>query len=309
MVAACTVLLDGRGTSHGQETTLPLTVIKGEFRIIGAAPDGDSVRFYPSADRAFERAGLPVRTNQAGGAQLRLEGIDSLETHYSAQVGNLGVLHQPLAHAHAAADRLLTLLGFTDVERNDNETVTSATPANTPGYIFTRFADTFGRCVAFAFPGQIDHDDLAPRFVEPADLATSANLDVLAAGLAYPTYYSMLFPDLRAALTETVIAARAAGVGLWPEDVTQTGVTVEGLDTLTEVAVILPKLFRRLVDYLAINDGDPSLAGLPAYLAMRDDRLFVVSRGAATGFDNVIEVDGQRVLLQHPPEDLVFIER
>lgn len=288
---------------------MPLTVIKGEYKIVGAAPDGDSVRFYPSAERGFERAGLPVRTNRSGGAQLRLEGMDTLETHYSPQVGAVGVLHQPLTYAHAAADHLLELLGFTDVQRTDDETVTDATPVSTPGYIFTRFADTYGRCVAFAFPGEIDHEDLAPRFVEAADLEASANVGVVAAGLGYPTYYSKLFPDLRAALTQAVTTARDARRGLWPEDVTQTGVTVESLKTLTDDAVILPKLYRRLVDYLAINDDGASLDGLGTYLATRDDRLFVISCGAATGFDDVIEIDGQQIRLLHPPEDLVFVEK
>ena len=95
---------------------------------------------------------------------------------------------------------------------------------------------------------------------------------------------------------------------MWPDDVTMKGVTVDSLATLTDVAVVLPKLFRRLVDYLSINNGDVSLAGLPAYLASRDDRLVVVSTGQITGFDNVLVVDGQTVRMTRPPEDLVFIE-
>jgi len=73
--------------------------------------------------------------------------------------------------------------------------------------------------------------------------------------------------------------------------------------------VILPKLYRRLVDYLAINDDGASLDGLGTYLATRDDRLFVISRGAVTGFDDVIEIAGQQIRLLHPPEDLVFVEK
>jgi hypothetical protein len=131
---------------------------------------------------------------------------------------------------------------------------------------------------------------------------------LLASGLEYPTYYSKLFVDLRAALNGAVEEARAAGRGVWPDDVTMKGVTVDSLATLTDVAVVLPKLFRRLVDYLSINNGDVSLAGLPAYLASRDDRLVVVSTGQITGFDNVLVVDGQTVRMTRPPEDLVFIE-
>ncbi len=117
----------------------------------------------------------------------------------------------------------------------------------------------------------------------------------------YPTYYSKLFVDLRAALNQAVAEARAADRG-------RKGVTVDGLAVLTDTAVLLPKLFRRLVDYLSINSGDVSLAGLPTYLATRDDRVIVASTGQVTGFDNILEVDGQTVLATRPPEDLVFLE-
>jgi hypothetical protein len=192
--------------------------------------------------------------------------------------------------------------------RRDDEVVTSATPATRPGHIYTRFADKYGRAVAFAYAGTSDQPDLAAVFLDAAALAGSVNQQLLASGLEYPTYYSKLFVDLRAALNGAVEEARAAGRGVWPDDVTMKGVTVDSLATLTDVAVVLPKLFRRLVDYLSINNGDVSLDGLPAYLASRDDRLVVVSTGQITGFDNVLVVDGQTVRMTRPPEDLVFIE-
>ena len=83
---------------------------------------------------------------------------------------------------------------------------------------------------------------------------------------------------------------------------------MDSLATLTDVAVLLPKLFRRLVDYLSINNGDVSLAGLPAYLATRDAGLVVASTGQFTGFENVLDIDRQTVRSTCPPEDLVFIE-
>ena len=287
---------------------MPMTLIKGEYRVVGAAPDGDSTRFYPDAADAWERAGLNVRPNAAGGAQLRLEGIDALETHYTPAVGDLRNLHQPHDLGRAAAAELLRLLGFEEVVRRDDEVVTSATPATRPGHIYTRFADKYGRAVAFAYAGTSDQPDLAAVFLDAAALAGSVNQQLLASGLEYPTYYSKLFVDLRAALNGAVEEARAAGRGVWPDDVTMKGVTVDSLATLTDVAVVLPKLFRRLVDYLSINNGDVSLDGLPAYLASRDDRLVVVSTGQITGFDNVLVVDGQTVRTTRPPEDLVFIE-
>ena len=98
---------------------MPMTVIKGEYRVLGAAPDGDSIRFYPDAADAWKRAGLRVRANAAGGAQLRLEGIDALETHYTPTVGDLRNLHQPHDLGRAAAAELLRLLGF-DGKQSDH---------------------------------------------------------------------------------------------------------------------------------------------------------------------------------------------
>ncbi|MEU9482551.1 hypothetical protein AB0D83_02590 [Streptomyces decoyicus] len=65
-----------------------------------------------------------------GHVNVRLEGIDALETHY---IGNYGQEeHQPLPYAHAAADELLNWLGFANIQRSPNETVT-ATPDSVPG--------------------------------------------------------------------------------------------------------------------------------------------------------------------------------
>jgi hypothetical protein len=83
---------------------------------------------------------------------------------------------------------------------------------------------------------------------------------------------------------------------------------VADLATLTDEVVVLPKLFRRLVDYLQLNGGDPALDGFSAYLAQRGDPLFILSTGHYTGFDYVVKVTGQAVRLTTAPEDLVFQE-
>ena len=95
---------------------------------------------------------------------------------------------------------------------------------------------------------------------------------------------------------------------MWKDDATTNGATVTSLEALNEQLVILPKLFRRLVDYLALGAGDNSLDGFLAFLASRDDRLFVIPDGHATGLDNITRVEGQTVRLLQPPEELIFIE-
>jgi endonuclease YncB( thermonuclease family) len=286
---------------------MPMLCLAGTFRILSTEPDGDSIRFYADDPAAWERVPGPnqVRTNAGGGAQLRLDGIDSLETHYSPRGG--GPLHQPVDFAHQARDELVRWLGFRGVQR-DGETVTAATPEQLPGYLLTRGADAYGRCVALVGRGAAPAASGTQTMVKVADLRRTANHRLVATGLAYPTFYLKLFPDLRAELAKQALQARAAKKGVWPGDRSQKGVDVTSLATLTDDAVLLPKLFRRLVDYLSLNDGDVSLDGLAAYLAQRQDPVFVLSTGHYTGFDFVVEVRGQVVRLTTEPEDLVFQE-
>jgi endonuclease YncB( thermonuclease family) len=286
---------------------MPLNSIKGHYRIQHSEPDGDSVHFHPADPDAFTRLHLSARVSGQGATQLRLEAIDALETHYSPRVAGGFLQHQPLGLAHAAAAELLRLLGFTDVQR-DGEQVTASTPDQTEGYILTRFADKYGRAVSFAYAGASDHQDLDSVFVDPALLGQSVNHQLVAAGLVYPTYYSKLFPDLRDALTTAANQARGDQRGVWAEDATTSGATITSLAQLDDQLVLLPKLFRRLVDYLALGAGSIALDGFLAFLASRDDRLFVISEAHATGLDNITQVDGQTVRLLHPPDDLIFIE-
>ena len=99
---------------------MPMLVIAGDYRIVGAAPDGDSVRFYPDDPAEWDlipTAGK-VKRNTSGGAQLRMDGIDALETHYTVE-GR--ILHQPLGLGQDAAAALLRWLGFRSVSRNDRD--------------------------------------------------------------------------------------------------------------------------------------------------------------------------------------------
>ncbi|MEW2120418.1 thermonuclease family protein [Streptomyces sp. NPDC005474] len=284
---------------------MPMLLIHGSFQVLKAQPDGDSLHFTPDNPAEWDLVGgsHPVQRNALGRNQLRLDAIDALETHYGPHRD-----HQPLQFAHAAAEELLTWLGFTGVKRKPDETVTAATPAEVPGFILTRSADHFGRCVALVGKGQPPGQSGTQISVDVPLLRTTANHHLLKVGLAYPTYYRNLFPDLRNELTAVTHKAQKAAKGLWPEDVTTTGAKISGLSSITDEVVILPKLFRRLVDYLHL--GDPSLAGFPAFLAQKQDKYFILSTGhATTGLDLVVQVtNGQTIKMTHPAEDLVFDE-
>ncbi|MEU8795039.1 nuclease [Streptomyces sp. NPDC048643] len=289
---------------------MPMLLIKGAYRIVGASPDGDSVRFVPDDPGEWDLVpGRKVRRNRSGGAQLRLDGIDTLETHYRPPHGP--ELHQPAPFAGRAAEALLDWLGFEEVERAASGIVKRSVPESVPGYVLTRNADVHGRCVALAGRGA-DAPGASGELltVDVEQLRRTANHHQLGEGLAYPTFYRNLFVDLRQEMSLAAEQARQDGRGLWPADQTQSGAKVEGQSTLTDTAVLLPKLFRRLADYLQLNDGDPSLDGFRPYLEQREDRLFILSSGQWTGFDTVVEVtNGNTVRLNRPAEDLVFDEK
>jgi endonuclease YncB( thermonuclease family) len=300
---------------------MPLFSIAGTYRVIGASPDGDSVRFYPDDRSAFSRAGLAVRLNAGAGAQLRLDGIDALETHYTPVKGR-HVWRQPRSLAGAAADELLRFIGFSGVVRANDGTVTRATPESRPGHVLTRFADTYGRCVCFAYSGQLEGQPppSAPSAPVQAPVPTvhldvptmrrSVNYQLLAEGLVYPTFYSKLYVDLRQDMQREAESARARGAGVWAEDATLPGFTLHSREQLEGELVVLPKIFRRLAAYLDLDEtGSASLAGFAAFLAQQNDQLFTVPDGHATGLDTVVAVRGQQMQLTVPPERIVFLEK
>jgi endonuclease YncB( thermonuclease family) len=284
---------------------VPFVLLEGTFHVIGQSPDGDSVKFRPRDPARWGRVpGRPVRANRSGQAQLRLEGIDALETHY--QAGVLGTVRQPAALGDAARDELLRLLGITGVVLSADGRMITGASDGTEGFVLSRGTDTYGRPVSFAFAGATpggDHDDL---FVDAALVARSVNRALLAAGLAYPTYYRSLFSDLREELSGAVAQARGAGLGLWPADRTTLGCTVDSLATITDEQPLLPKLFRRLATYIAANGGDAGLDGFLPWLAAADERVSVLGQGHETGFDDLVEVAGQTVRLLEDPLRLIF---
>jgi hypothetical protein len=319
---------------------VPVYCIPGSYKVVGASPDGDSVRFYADDATIFERAGMPVRLNAHGGAQLRLDAIDALETHYTPPRSR-HTWRQPQALARAAGDELLAHLGFSDVQRTEDGTVTAATPDSTRGYILTRFADTYGRAVSFAYAGDRAEDGTVDRGEGAAEkqasdadsdgpdsgrrvavgglptvhlgvpeLARSANYHLLSAGLVYPTFYSKLYVDLREALAHEADRARRAHKGVWEQDVTHHGFDLTSREQLETELVILPKLFRRLAEFLTLDEtGSAFLTGFRAFLAQHDDRLYTVPAGQSTGFDTLVKVRGRHVRLTIAPEHIVFIEK
>ncbi|WP_406498495.1 nuclease [Streptomyces sp. NBC_01604] len=289
---------------------MPYTRIQGEFRIVGTSPDGDTVRFYPDDPAVWDTipGPVPIQIRGPGGANLRLEGIDALETHFDPPFVGGGVLHQPKAQAEGAAAELLRLLGFDPVQRTPSGKVKAPTnPAAVRGYVLTRGGDPLGRCIAFTGPGAgPDADADGNVFFTPAMLHETVNHKLLAKGFVYPTFYRALFPDLRNDMTATAHKAQADSEGLWPLDKTQKPTVVVGPPEVSK-DVILPKFYRRLGEYVLLNDGDPDLGGFVVFLRRKADTFTILSTGhTSTGLDLIIEVNDSKVRWTHDIEDIVF---
>ncbi|MGH9841708.1 MAG: nuclease [Blastocatellia bacterium] len=278
---------------------MPFTLIKGTFHVVGYSPDGDSIRFNANEPNLWSLLdGPPAERNARGHAQLRIEAIDTLETHFNQH-------HQPLKFADAALDLLFRELGIKEVQFNANNTRIISAKDGTTGYILARKTEKNRRPVSFVFAGVAPEADGASVFLKPNRLEQSVNYKSVQAGLAYPTYYTGLFPDLRNKLTAAVKTARADHKGFWPKDKTNAGFDVPNLGAVTETHVILPKLFRRIVSYL--GDGG-TILGFKEFLAANPDAVMSLKTGHFTNLDTFVELTGNRVRLTIEPENLVFLE-
>jgi endonuclease YncB( thermonuclease family) len=276
---------------------MPFTLVKGTFHVKGYSPDGDSIRFKAKRLANWDKlGGPPVEYNAKKHAQLRIEGIDTLETHFENH-------HQPLEYADAATSHLLELLGITNVEWNLAHTQITKARDGTSGYVLSREADHNRRPISFLFTGNTDTQDGSEVWLDVNLMKQSVNYQMLQAGLAYPTYYKGLFPELRNEMTAAVKSAQTSSKGLWPQDTTTLGFDAT-MDSITKTVVILPKLFRRLVSFLG-NGG--AVSGFEEYLKRNPDPLLIVSTGHFTNLDTIVVVDGNQVKLTQPPENLIFI--
>ena len=67
--------------------------------------------------------------------------------------------------------------------------------------------------------------------------------------------------------------------------------------------MILPKLFRRLAEYL---EAGGTVAGFKEFLAERAEEIIIISTAHPTHLDTVVEVRGDVVRMTQPPENLIF---
>jgi endonuclease YncB( thermonuclease family) len=293
---------------------MPFIVIQGTFHLVGRTqagnptgfqPDGDSIQFKPTNPQLLDQLdqpGRPYRLTSIGSTQLRLEGIDALELHFDST-------HQPRPLADEARDFLTGKLGLNPVPYRPPRNIQVQPPVlkdATSGFILSRALEINGRPIAFAFTSAPPDPDGAAVFLRASLLKRSLNYRSLAAGQAYPLFYDTLFADLRGVLTQAAATARQAGSGLWPQDRSQTGLAVTSQAELEQQGVVLPKLFRRLSEFLA-QQQPGGLAGFLPWLAASEEQVLDLTEGNFTHFDNVMALESDQVRLLRLPEQLVFV--
>lgn len=279
---------------------MTFVLIKGTFHVLGYRLDGDSIRFRADDSANWKKlSGPPVALNAQGHALLRMEAVDALETHYQG-------FHQPLRLARPAVRYLLTSLGIHDVVWDETQERVIKAEDGTEGYILARSTESLRRPVAFVFAGGSEEKDGREVSLNESILSKSLNYGLIVRGLAYPMYYSGLFPDLRRPLTYASIRAREEGRGIWPYDLTTKGFSLANLGTITNEVAILPKLFRRIVDYM--GEGG-NIDGFIDHLMNRCEPLVKVAQVHFTRFDSIVEVKGDRVKLTESPENLIFLDK
>jgi hypothetical protein len=133
--------------------------------------------------------GSQVAYHNGGFAQLQFEGIDALELHYR------GSNHQRLPQCVDARDRLLELVGFTNVNYAPSlsgeidTSVRSCSPDEIRGYIYTRNADPYGRPVAFVFVGNTSRQSGNSYWLNSNQMVDSLNAQLAEEGHVYPAFY------------------------------------------------------------------------------------------------------------------------
>ena len=273
-------------------------IIKGKFHVKGFSPDGDSIRFEALSDANWDSFKWQTKQNRKNPKkQLRFEAIDALETHYQES-------HQPRAFGFGALEVLLKLLGIRGVSYNLSLTEITDAADGTDGFIATNGLDMYDRPISLVFAGATALKDGSQESLAKLPMAQCANLSMARMGLAYPTFYSSMEPDLLKMFTDVATAGRQGLVGLWALDKTG-GFSIRNTTTLTDDMVILPKLFRRLTMFcLTCSSFDQ----LPAYMHKTQDPVQVRSTGVKTTLDKLLAIsaDGRNIALTQPPENLIF---
>lgn len=288
-----------------------LLAFHGELTVIGKRPDGDSIRFIPQSPERLDdlqRADRKRISKTDGSLQLRLEGIDTPETHYGPHAQPLG---------DRARDWLLERAGFSDVVFNDSGTITAASPERRPAVVLSKAFDPNGRPISYLL---VDEGNPPPdgEFAKVDDdlLRRSVNAASLAEGMAYLTLYTSTPAAHGRVLRAIAQEAREQDSGVWAVDETDHfALADQGSISPPDGALILPKLFRRCTDYLkAVAGGFQGT--LPDWLVAAsatgrrpENDLLLICGSTEVALSAVVQQLNQRIRFAADPLDIVFVEK
>ncbi|MEM7345609.1 MAG: hypothetical protein AAF485_15310 [Chloroflexota bacterium] len=221
-------------------------LIKGTFHIVGHSPDGDSIKFQANNPKHWDKINTDHREKfeenlekEEGVINLRLQGIDALETHYSPtglptpralydkksnrpdEKPAAGNHKQPVELADAATNAIVKLFGVTKMEwghwghttwvkraciekRGKEVWLEEKYQDNLPGYIVTQDVEKNGRPISWVFAGTTRTRDGSKQTVAQLvrRVERSANYQLLRQGLVYPYFFMTLPGRLRDKLAE-----------------------------------------------------------------------------------------------------------
>jgi hypothetical protein len=226
-------------------------LIKGTLHVVGYSPDGDSMMFKATNPVVWDRLesdNKPLFEEKLaienGAVQLRLQGIDALETHYAPmplptppdlkskekdKAGRPipGGYKQPAEIGRIATEGFMWLVGVKKAEwRKFGKTTWVAKACfeqngklvwldkkqedRIPAYIVTSDIEKNGRPIAWVFPGDTaepDGTELTKDMLS-SRLEKSVNYQLLRNGLVYPYLFMTLAGQLRDKLIEAVRLAQ-----------------------------------------------------------------------------------------------------
>lgn len=273
-------------------------IIKGTFHVKGYSPDGDSIRFQAENHSHWDflkwsKASSKKRKKK----QLRIEAIDALETHYENT-------RQPNAFAIAALERMLELIGISDLKYNLLVTKITSAVDGIPGFIATSSVDIFGRPICYVFPQKTDLEDGLELTADLLPIKKSINYLLIKEGIVYPTFYTTTEPTVVAILKHTIKYSRRSRRGIWAIDRSM-GFTLRNIKTIQEDVIILPKLFRRFVSFFKHrSDIDTFME----FLADNADPI-LLDDGTVTDLRDIIFKEDNRYGLLVKPEHFKFIPK
>lgn len=289
---------------------------RGRTAVKDRSPDGDTIAIFVT-DRTQQNhlKSLGVKFKNDGAVTVRLQDIDTLETHF-------GGFHQPRRFADGATDFMLGFSGVRDVVWDSGRTkITSAKEAEGVKLLVSG-VDGYGRVIGYLVPAR---EDMPEGDVEltPELWDKTYNAHAIREKWAYPMFYADADGKNDLALLrhkmEVATAARVSGEGIYSEDVLLKGAAIMSVKDLENNLVLYPKIFRRLINYDNSGGKLDNMHGFLKYLANNPDPLLLFSAEVLAGhgvpkesnLHEVLEVetreDGKQYLkLTVPPEFLVF---